>query len=111
MRQEPLRRKRLLWKEVLLGAFLLWIGAANLGPALGLYETHRGTLRAIFLLTCECALLVASGTAIALGARPLWLRGSEQEGETDWTGTNARRLRRVAILSFMGLAWCLGSLK
>ena len=108
----PPQGKRLMWKEVLLGAFLLWIGTANLDPALGLHEAHRGTLQAIFLLVCECALLVASGAAIALGAWPLWMRGSEQvEGEDDWGGTNARRLRRLAILSFMGLAWCLGSLR
>lgn len=111
-RARPPRGKRLIWKEVLLGAFLLWIGTANLDPALGLYEAHRGTLQAIFLLVCECALLVASGAAIALGVRPLWMRGSEQvEGEDDWGGTNARRLRRLAVLSFLGLAWCLGSLR
>ena len=90
---------------------LLWFGSANLDPALELYEAHRGTLQAIFLLVCECALLVASGAAIALGARPPRMRGSEQvDGEDDWGGTNARRLRRLAVLSFMGLAWCLGSL-
>ena len=108
----PPQGKGLMWKEVLLGAFLLWIGTANLDPAMGLYEAHRGTLQAIFILVCECALLVASGAAIALGARPLWMRRTERvEGENDWGGSNARRLRRLAILSFMGLAWCLGSLR
>jgi len=108
----PPQGKRLMWKEVLLGAFLLWIGTANLGPALGLYEAHRGTLQGIFLLVCECAVLVASGAATALGARPLWMRRTEGvEGEDDWGGSNARRLRRLAILSFLGLAWCLGSLR
>ena len=108
----PPQGKRLMWKEVLLGAFLLWIGTANLDPALGLYEAHRGTLQAIFLLVCECALLVASGAAIALGTRPLWMGRTEPvEGEENWGGINAKRLRRLAILSFIGLAWCLGSLR
>ena len=101
-----------MWKEVLFGAFLLWIGTANLGPALRLYDGQRGTLGGLFLLVCECALLVASGVAIALGTRPLLMRRTEGvEGEDDWGGANARRLRRLAILSFMGLAWCLGSLR
>jgi hypothetical protein len=101
-----------MWKEVLLGAFLLWIGTANLRPALGLYDAHRGTLRGMFLLVCECALLIASGAAITLGASPLWMRRTEPvEAEEDWVGINARRLRRLAVLSFLGLAWCLGSLR
>jgi hypothetical protein len=100
-----------MWKEVLLGAFLLWIGTANLGPALRLYDGQRDPLGGLFLLVCECALLVASGAAIALGTRPLWMGRTEPaEGEENWGGINAKRLRRLAILSFIGLAWCLGSL-
>jgi hypothetical protein len=99
-------------KEVLIGALLLWIGTANLGPVLRLYETHRGTLRGLFLLACECVLLVGSGAAIVLGARPWFMERRETgENEEDWGGINAKRLRRLALVSFVGLAWCLGSLR
>jgi hypothetical protein len=110
--ETPRQGKRcLMWKEILLGALLLWIGATNLGPALDLHNEHRGTLAGVFLLVCECALLVGSGGAIALGARPLWMRHTAPaEGEEDWGGINAKRLRSLAIVSFAGLAWCLGSL-
>ncbi len=113
-RNTPQRRpRRQIWKEVLLGALLLWIGTTNLGPALGLYDEHRGTLGGLFLLVCECALLVGSGGAIALGARPLLVRRTAvmAESQEDWGGINAKRLRRLAIVSFVGLAWCFVSLK
>jgi hypothetical protein len=105
-------RRRPMWKEVLVGAFLLWIGIANLAPALGIYDAHRGTVRGVFLLVCECLLMVGSGTAIVLGARPFSIR-REEIGEIplDWGGINATRLRRLALVSFLGLAWCLGSLR
>ena len=107
-----LARRRPMWKEVLVGAFLLWIGIANLAPALRIYESHRGTVQGVFLLVCECLLLVGSGTAIVLGARPFSIR-REEIGEIphDWGGINATRLRRLALVSFLGLAWCLGSLR
>ena len=105
-------QRRLRWKEILLGALLLWIGATNLGPVRGVYDAHRGTLRGIFLLVCECALLVGSVGAIAVGARPLWIwRTAPAEGEQDWGGLAAKRLCKLAIMSFIGLAWCLGSLR
>jgi hypothetical protein len=101
-----------MWKEVLLGALMLWIGTTNLTPVLALYTEHRGTLGGTFLLVCECALLVGSGGAIALAAWPLWVRrAAPAEGEEAWGGVNAKRLRRLAIVSFVGLAWCLGSLR
>ncbi len=109
----PRRPRRLIWKEVLLGALLLWIGMTNVVPTLGLYNEHRGTLGGLFLLVCECALVVGSGGAIALGARPLLMRrtAAAAQSQEDWGGINAKRLRRLAIVSFVGLAWCLGSLK
>lgn len=107
------RSRRLMWKEVLFGALLLWIGTTNLGSTLELYAEHRGTLRGVLLLLCECVLLVGSGGAMALGAQRLWMRRGAlpPEGPEDWSGMNAKRLRRVALLSFVGLAWCLGSLR
>jgi hypothetical protein len=109
----PTRAKqRLMWKEVLIAALLLWIGTANVAQALRLYDAHRGTLGGVFLLVCECVLLVGSGSAIVLGAWPLWMRRTAPaEGEEDWGGINAKRLRRLAMVSFAGLAWCLGSLR
>ena len=104
--------RRLMWKEVLLGALMLWIGTTNLTRVLALYTEHRGTFGGAFLLVCECALLVGSGGAIALASWPLWVRrAAPAEGEEAWGGVNAKRLRRLAIVSFVGLAWCLGSLR
>jgi hypothetical protein len=107
------RKPRFIWKGVLFDALLLWIGATNLGPALGLYDKHRGTPGGLLLLVCECALLVGSGGAIALGAGPLLIRETAVPAEhrEDWGGINAKRLRRLAIVSFVGLAWCLGTLR
>ena len=38
-----------MWKEVLVGAFLRWIGIANVAPALGIYDAHRGTVRGVLV--------------------------------------------------------------
>jgi hypothetical protein len=101
-----------MWKEVLIDALLLWIGTSNLGLVLRLYDAHRSTFRGLLLLACECVLMVGSGTAIVLGARPLIMERRETgEKEEDWGGINAKRLRRLALVSFVGLAWCLGSLR
>jgi hypothetical protein len=32
-----------IWREILVGVFLLWVAGANLGPALRLREARRGT--------------------------------------------------------------------
>lgn len=105
---------RVIWKEILIGALMLWIALANLASSLDLYIAHRGTLKALFLLACECGLMVGSATAIALGAGPVLRRQASKPGTADdslWQRLNVRRLRRLALLSFLGLAWCLGSLR
>jgi hypothetical protein len=104
--------RRPMWKEVLIGALWLWIGMANLAPALRIYGAHRGTLQGLFLLVCECLLLVGSGTAMVLGAWPLLVRGKEIAAIGDERGRiSAKRVRKLAFVGFLGLAWCLGSLR
>ena len=90
----------------------MWIGSANLAPALRAFDAHRDTVPGVFLLVCECVLLVGSGSAIALGVGPCFGVSKEVEGtRPDWGEVNARRMCKLAFLSLFGLAWGLGSLQ
>jgi hypothetical protein len=89
---------------------LLWMGSANLRTTLRLYDAHRHTFVGFVLLVCECILLASSVAAILLALGPYVMKGSGDVDDGVWCRGNAKRLRKVAVVSLLGLAWCLGSL-
>jgi hypothetical protein len=89
---------------------LLWMGAANLRATLRFYDAHRYTFVGSVLLVCECILLASSTAAILLALGPYAMKRRGNVDDRVWCRGNAKRLRKVAVVSLLGLAWCLGSL-
>jgi hypothetical protein len=99
-----------IWREILVGAFLLWAAGANLRPALELRGAYRGTAISLLLLVCECLLMIGSAISVLIAGRALLAqRAAAKEGVCEIG--NARRLRNLALLGLLGLAWCLGTLR
>jgi len=103
---------RRISRDILLALTLLWIGVANLSTAVGLYEKHRGTVSALLLLVSECVLIVGSGTLVIVAIYVSRMRKhAPLEQASDWRLRNAGRLRILTLIGFLGLAWCLGTLR
>jgi hypothetical protein len=101
-----------LWKELVFGLALLWVGCSNLASTLRLYAS-QGALTGLFVLLCESSLLAGSSAAIGLALAPILTRRNGPQREEDlalWSRVNAKRLRQAAMVGLLGLAWCLGSL-
>ena len=92
------------WQDLLLGLAFLAAGWANASASLRVYAAHQRTAGGVFLLLCEAGLLAGSAAVLLFTLASALLRRAAWRPYT-------RRFMRIAIVSFLGLAWCLGALR
>jgi len=92
------------WQDLLLGLAFLAAGWANAPASLRVYAAHQRTAGGVFLLLCESGLLAGSAAVLLFTLASVLLRKAAWRPYT-------RGFLRVAIVSFLGLAWCLGALR
>ena len=92
------------WKDLLLGLAFLAAGWANAPASLRVYAAHQRTAGGVFLLLCESGLLAGSAAVLLFTLASALLRRGAWRPST-------RGFLRIAIVSFLGLAWCFGALR
>ena len=92
------------WQDLLLGLAFLAAGWANASASLRVYAAHQRTAGGVFLLLCESGLLAGSAAVLLLALSSALLRCNARRQYT-------RGFLRIAIVSFLGLAWCFGALR
>ena len=92
------------WQDLLLGLAFLAAGWANAPASLRVYAAHQRTAGGVFLLLCESGLLAGSAAVL------LFTLASALSRRAAWR-PYTRGFMRIAIGSFLGLAWCLGALR
>jgi hypothetical protein len=92
------------WKDLLLGLAFLAAGWANASASLRVYAAHQRTAGGVFLLLCESGLLAGSAAVVLFTLVSVLLpRGA-------WR-PYTREFMRIAVVSFVGLAFCFGTLR
>lgn len=92
------------WQDLLLGLAFFAAGWANAPASLRVYAAHQRTAGGVLLLLCESGLL--AGSAMVL----LFTLASALSRRAAWRPYTLG-LMRIAVVSFLGLAWCLGALR
>ena len=92
------------WQDLLLGLAFLAAGWANASASLRVYAAHQRTAGSVFLLLCESGLLAGSAAVLLFTLASALLRRAAWRPYT-------RGFIRIAIVSILGLAWCLGALR
>jgi hypothetical protein len=92
------------WQDLLLVLAFLAAGWANAPASLRIYAAYQRTAGGVFLLLCESGVLAGSAAVL------LFTLASVLSRRAAWR-PYTRGFMRIAIVSFLGLAWCFGALR